>query len=147
MQRRDFIAMIASSAVSWPQPATAQQAERVRRIGMLLSASPDDTEFHTWSGVFLQTLALSGWTIGKNIRVDTRWARSNAGHRDLIVKLVARHKLPAVYYERLFAAGGGLAAYGPDYSENYRRRRATSIAFSTARSRPIFRCRHRTHSN
>ena len=42
-------------------------------------------------------------------------------HRDLIVKLAARHKLPAVYYERSFVAAGGLASYGPNFADNYRR--------------------------
>ena len=42
-------------------------------------------------------------------------------HRDLIVKLAARHKLPAVYYERFFAVAGGLISYGPDYVDQYRR--------------------------
>ena len=39
----------------------------------------------------------------------------------MIVKLAARHKLPAVYYERIFVAGGGLISYGPDYIDQYRR--------------------------
>jgi putative ABC transport system substrate-binding protein len=42
-------------------------------------------------------------------------------HRDLIVTLAARHKLPAVYYERFFVAAGGLISYGPDYVDQYRR--------------------------
>jgi putative ABC transport system substrate-binding protein len=42
-------------------------------------------------------------------------------HRDLIVTLAARHKLPAVYFDRVFAAAGGLISYGPDYTEQYRR--------------------------
>ena len=42
-------------------------------------------------------------------------------HRDLIITLAARHKLPAVYYERNFVAGGGLISYGPDYLDQYRR--------------------------
>jgi putative ABC transport system substrate-binding protein len=41
-------------------------------------------------------------------------------YRDLIVTLAARHKLPAVYYERFFVAGGGLISYGPDYIDQYR---------------------------
>jgi putative ABC transport system substrate-binding protein len=41
-------------------------------------------------------------------------------HRDLIVKLAARYKLPAVYYERYFVAAGGLVSYGPDYVDQYR---------------------------
>ena len=42
-------------------------------------------------------------------------------HRDLIVTLAARHKLPAVYFDRAFAAAGGLISYGPDYIDQYRR--------------------------
>ena len=42
-------------------------------------------------------------------------------HRDLIVKLAAQHRLPAVYYGRFFVAGGGLISYGPDFIDQYRR--------------------------
>ena len=42
-------------------------------------------------------------------------------HRDLIITLAARHKLPAIYFERNFVAGGGLVSYGPDYLDQYRR--------------------------
>ncbi|MGC2471135.1 MAG: ABC transporter substrate binding protein [Pseudolabrys sp.] len=42
-------------------------------------------------------------------------------HRDLIIALAARHKLPAIYVERLFAAAGGLLSYGPDFANQYRR--------------------------
>ncbi|MGZ9142595.1 MAG: hypothetical protein ACXW4O_09705, partial [Candidatus Binatia bacterium] len=49
---------------------------------------------------------------------ETVWA---ALHRDLIVTLAARHKLPAVYYERSFAFAGGLVSYGPDRIDQFRR--------------------------
>ena len=42
-------------------------------------------------------------------------------HRDLVVTLAARHKLPAVYFERAFVAAGGLISYGPDYLDQYRK--------------------------
>ena len=42
-------------------------------------------------------------------------------HRDLIITLAARHKLPAVYYARFYVTNGGLASYGPDYVDQYRR--------------------------
>ena len=42
-------------------------------------------------------------------------------HRDLIVTLAARHKLPAVYFDRIFVTGGGLISYGPDFIDQYRR--------------------------
>ena len=275
MRRREFITLFGGAAAAWPLAARAQQPERMRRIGILLATTADDVEFQAWVGAFLQALALLGWTIGRNVRIDTRWATANAGeirrhaaelvalapdvilahgastvgpllqatrtvpivfpivsdpvaagyvesmarpggnatgftsfdwsvsakwlellkqaapgvtraavlrdatqgsgssqfaviqaaapslgvelkpvnmrdaeeieravtafarspggglvvaagpsathHRDLIVKLAARHKLPAVYYERFFVAGGGLISYGPDFIDQYRR--------------------------
>ena len=50
-------------------------------------------------------------------------------HRDLIVTLAARHKLPAVYYRRQYVTGGGLISYGPDIVDKIAARPATSIAF------------------
>jgi hypothetical protein len=67
-------------------------------------------------------------------------------YRDLIIALAARHKLPAVYYERHFAAAGGLMTYGPDFTDPAVPL-ATSIASSRARSRPTFRCRRRPNTN
>jgi putative ABC transport system substrate-binding protein len=43
------------------------------------------------------------------------------GHRDLILKLVARYKLPAIYYDRFSVANGGLMSYGPDWADQFRR--------------------------
>ena len=273
MRRREFITLL-GGAVAWSLAARAQQPERVRRIGILLATTADDADFQAWVGAFLQALALLGWTIGRNVRIDTRWATANAGeirrhaaelvalapdvilahgsstvgamvqatrtvpivfpvvsdpvaagfvdslarpggnatgfmtgeysmsgkwlellkqiapgvtraavlrdatqgsgtsqfaviqaaapslgvevkpvnmrdaeeiergvtafarspggglvvaagpaatrHRDLIVKLAAQHRLPAVYYERFFVAGGGLISYGPDFIDQYR---------------------------
>jgi putative ABC transport system substrate-binding protein len=64
-------------------------------------------------------------------------------HRDLIVALAARHKLPAVYNESSFAAVGGLISYGPISPTSTAARPATSTASSRARSQPICRCRRR----
>ena len=50
----------------------------MRRIGVLLPAAADDAEFQTWVGAFLQALGQLGWTIGRNVRIDTRWATANA---------------------------------------------------------------------
>ena len=63
-------------------------------------------------------------------------------HRELIVTLAARHKLPAVYFDRVFAVAGGLISYGPDYISTGARP-LMSIASSRARSRPTCRCRGR----
>src|SRR6476661_5588474 len=79
MRRREFITLVGGATVAWPLAARAQQlAMPIRRIGVLLPASADDSQFSTWIGAFLQTLGLSGWTIGRNVRIDTRWAGANA---------------------------------------------------------------------
>jgi putative tryptophan/tyrosine transport system substrate-binding protein len=78
MKRREFIALLSGAATTWPFAVWAQQPERIRRVGMLLPATADNAEFQTWIGAFLQALALLGWTIGRNLQIDTRWATFNA---------------------------------------------------------------------
>jgi putative tryptophan/tyrosine transport system substrate-binding protein len=78
MKRREFITLIGGAAAAWPLAARAQQAERTRRIGVLLPATADDAEFQARVGAFLQGLQQSGWSIGRNVRIDTRWATANA---------------------------------------------------------------------
>jgi ABC-type uncharacterized transport system substrate-binding protein len=78
MKRREFITLVGGAA-AWPLAARAQQPARMRRIGILLPAASDDAEFQTRLAAFHQELALSGWTIGRNMRIDTRWATANAG--------------------------------------------------------------------
>ena len=77
MQRRQFIALLGGAA-TWPLGGRAQQGERMRRIGVLLPASADDARFQTFVGAFLQELQSLGWSIGRNVRIDTRWATANA---------------------------------------------------------------------
>jgi putative tryptophan/tyrosine transport system substrate-binding protein len=273
--RRKFLATLGGAVATWPLAARAQQSERVRRIGVLLPAVPDDPVWQARLGAFLQGLAVLDWSIGRNVQVDARWAITDAAeirrraaelvalapdvilahgtttlgplrqvsrtvptvftgvadavgggfvdslarpggnatgfiayewsisgkwlellkeiapgvtravvlrdselgsgasqfaviqavapslrlevnpinvggtaeieravaafarapnggliatgggrvrfHRDLIVKLAARHKLPAVYYDRVFVDSGGLISYGPDYVDQFRR--------------------------
>ena len=78
MKRREFLGVLGGAAVAWPLPARAQQAERMRRIGVLLPAAADNAEFQARLAAFHQGLALLGWTIGRNVRIDTRWATANA---------------------------------------------------------------------
>lgn len=78
MKRREFIRLLSGAAAAWPLAARAQQAGRVRRIGILLNAPSDDPQYQAWVGAFLQALALLGWSIGRNVRNDTRWAGVNA---------------------------------------------------------------------
>ena len=78
MKRREFITLLGGAAAAWPVVARAQQPARMRRIGVLLPATSDDSEYQAWVGAFLQGLALLGWTIGRNVRIDTRWAGGKA---------------------------------------------------------------------
>ena len=71
--RRKFLAALGGAA-AWPLAARAQQAERMRRIGILLPAASDDAEFQARVGAFLQGLQQAGWIIGHNVRIETRWA-------------------------------------------------------------------------
>jgi putative ABC transport system substrate-binding protein len=217
VNRREFITLLGGAA-TWPFAARAQQPERMRRIGVLVPAAADDPVFQARVGAFLQGLAVLDWSIGRNVRVDARWAITDAAeirrhaaelvalapdvilasgttkiapgvtrvavlrdaavsigpvqfgviqavapslrvdinpinmrdageieraiaafagspnggliltagamgllHRDLIVTLAARHKLPAVYPYRHFVTVGGLISYGADYTDQYRR--------------------------
>jgi putative tryptophan/tyrosine transport system substrate-binding protein len=78
MRRREFITLLGGAAAAWPLAARAQQRERMRRIGVLLPATADDAHYQTWFGAFLQGLEPLGWTIGRNVQIDTRWATANA---------------------------------------------------------------------
>ena len=78
MRRRDFISLLGGAAAAWPLTARAQQPDRMRRIGVLLPATADDEEYHVRIAAFMQGLQQSGWSIGQNVRVDTRWAKGSA---------------------------------------------------------------------
>src|SRR5438552_17182165 len=101
MKRREFITLLGRAAVAWPLPARAQQAERMRRIGMLLPAAADDPAFQARLAAFHQGLALLDWTIGRNVRIDTRWATTNAAN-------IRRHaaELVALAPDVILAHGG-----------------------------------------
>jgi putative tryptophan/tyrosine transport system substrate-binding protein len=83
------------------------------------------------SGVELRPIGVSD--VGEIERAIAAFARSPNGglivtasvvanvHRDLLIKLAARHRLPAVYSDRVFVTGGGLISYGPDRADQYRR--------------------------
>jgi len=74
MRRREFIAILGSAA-AWPLVARAQ-SERVRRIGVLIGA--DDTDMRTSYAAFVEALQQFGWTEGRNVQIETRWAGGHA---------------------------------------------------------------------
>jgi putative ABC transport system substrate-binding protein len=75
MRRRAFIKVVAGLAVALPFAVRAQKPERMRRIGVLMPFAPDDAEYQSWLGAFLQGLAQAGWIIGRNVRIETRWTK------------------------------------------------------------------------
>jgi putative ABC transport system substrate-binding protein len=72
MKRREFIKIIAGSAVAWPVTVFAQQSKRVRRLGVLIGFGESDPEGQSRLTAFRQGLAALGWTDGDNIRIDYR---------------------------------------------------------------------------
>jgi putative ABC transport system substrate-binding protein len=77
MRRRDFIKVIAGSAAVWPLSARAQR-EQMKSIGILLPGTADDPVFQARLAAFYQELALLGWSVGRNVRIEPRWATANA---------------------------------------------------------------------
>lgn len=73
MRRREFIGLVGGAA-AWPFATRAQQAERVRRIGVLMAAPADDPEYQARIVALMQRLQQLGWVDGSNVRVDMRWS-------------------------------------------------------------------------
>jgi len=71
--RRHFITLLGGAAAAWPLVAFAQQRERVRRVGVLMSVEENDPEGKAQLSQFSQSLAESGWTDGRNLRMEVRW--------------------------------------------------------------------------
>jgi ABC-type uncharacterized transport system substrate-binding protein len=188
IRRRAFITLLGGAAAAWPLAAGAQQPDGMRRIGVLVGLAEDDPEIKARLAAFRQGLEKRGWSEGRNVRIDYRFAPASAHvqvlakelialqpdvilthttpitaalqrenraipivfagvadpigsgfiaslarpggnitgdltatfHRDLIIALAARHRLPAVYPFRYFVADGGLMSYGNDFVDAFR---------------------------
>ena len=101
MKRRDFITLLGGVAVAWPLAAHAQQPERMRRIGVLMSTGADGSEGQARIAAFLHGLQQLGWADDRNIRIDIRWG---AGDADRIRKYAA--ELVALAPDAILAVGG-----------------------------------------
>src|ERR1019366_6435878 len=76
MRRRDFLGVLGGAA-AWPLAVRAQQADGMRRIGVLLPANASDMKFQIQVQAFEQELKKFGWMIGRNVQIETRWATAN----------------------------------------------------------------------
>jgi len=106
MRRREFITLIGGATAAWPLTARAQQGERMRRIGVLMSTDASDPEGEARLAAFLQGLQEFAWVVGRNARIDIRWSAGKAGDAR---KYAA--ELAALVPDVILASGG--AVVGP----------------------------------
>jgi putative tryptophan/tyrosine transport system substrate-binding protein len=91
LRRRQFITLLGSAAAAWPLAAGAEQPDQVRRIGVLMGYAESDSDARAWYAAFREALQKLGWTEGRNIQIDTRWATPDDAEsmRRLAKELVA----------------------------------------------------------
>jgi putative tryptophan/tyrosine transport system substrate-binding protein len=104
MKRREFTAGLCGT-VAWPIVARAQQRVRVRRVGVLMATGENDSEVKAWLSGFLQGLAELGWTDGRDLRMDFRWASGKGDLASLYAK-----ELVALRPDVIFAASTAVTA-------------------------------------
>jgi ABC-type uncharacterized transport system substrate-binding protein len=90
LKRRSFITLLGGAAAGWPIAARAQQPERVRRVGVLVNLAANDPLGQARVAAFVQGLQAAGWSEGRNVRIDTRWAAADpANYRKYSAELIA----------------------------------------------------------
>jgi putative tryptophan/tyrosine transport system substrate-binding protein len=90
IRRRDFVILLGGGAAAGPLAARVQQPERMRRIGVLMNLAAEDPEGLARVTAFAQGLQQLGWTDGRNVRIDARWAAGDADNfRKYAAELVA----------------------------------------------------------
>ena len=131
MRRRTFISLLGGAAAAWPLGGRAQQGPGVRRIGILMAYSENDREYQSHLAAFREELQKLGWTEGRNVRIDYRWAALDpemmrrfareliALQPDVILSssspttvslLEETHSIPVVFANIVDPVGSGLAA-------------------------------------
>jgi putative ABC transport system substrate-binding protein len=78
MQRRDLMVFLGGAAMTWPLRALAQQGERSKRVGVLMSTSSTEPQENLFLAAFAETLAKAGWATGRNVEIVTRWGDGDA---------------------------------------------------------------------
>src|SRR5262245_48836284 len=77
MRRREFFSLVGGGA-AWPLTARAQQGERMRRIGVLMSFAEDDPQAKFRLAALIEGLRQLDWTVGRNVKIDVRWGAGDA---------------------------------------------------------------------
>ena len=77
MRRREFITLLGGVALAWPLAARAEQADRIRRVGVLMGYAEADPQAKALLAEFTQAVSEFGWIEGRNLRMDVRWAPGN----------------------------------------------------------------------
>jgi cytochrome c553 len=103
MKRREFITLLGGAAAAWPITAPAQQSERMRRIGVLMSTVESDPRGLEYITAFAQGLAELGWAVGRNVRIEYRWG---AGDLDRFRRYAA--ELVALSPDVVLATAGSI---------------------------------------
>ena len=86
MRRREFITLFGGVAAAWPLAARAQQADRMRRLGVLRSADAGDPKGKAQLFAFTEELAVLGWADGPNLRMEIRWGGGNVNRASVFAK-------------------------------------------------------------
>jgi putative ABC transport system substrate-binding protein len=103
MRRREFITLLGGAVSSLPFAARAQQPERMRRIGLLAGVAANDAEGQVRDAAFRQGLQQLGWTVGRNLQIEYRWAAGSASDAHKYAS-----ELVALAPEAIFVAGGAM---------------------------------------
>ena len=105
MQRREFLGVLGGAAAAWPLAARAHQGERVRRIGVLVGQAENDPDAKARLTGFQEALAKAGWSEGRNVSVDYRFAAGRAEHVEALAK-----ELVALQPDVIIAQGTSVTA-------------------------------------
>ena len=95
MRRRDFIALLGGAAAGWPLAARGQQADGVRRVGLLLAIANGPVG-QAYARAFEQQLQRQGWTVGRNLTIEVRWGEGQVEHFAEIVAEFVRLKVDVI---------------------------------------------------
>jgi putative ABC transport system substrate-binding protein len=106
LKRRDFITLLGCTAATWPLATRAQQTGRIPRVAVLTPFVESDPEAQTWFKAFVQGMQALGWTDGRNIRIDVRWAGGKVDRiQSLAKELVGRSWAPSAAIQARATSG------------------------------------------